>query len=66
MDENKRIHLELPLYKIYSRGAIQIPLSERKALLDEVGALDIPIGQEEIEARKSYYFFRNIEQVKGK
>lgn len=44
-------------------GSIRIPLSERRELLDSLGALDVAFGEERTEAHKSNFFFRTAEQV---
>jgi len=46
-------------------GNVTIPLPERKKLLADIGVFDVPVGEEEVEARKSNFFFRTAEQVKG-
>ena len=44
-------------------GLVTIPWPERKKLLDNLGVLDIPFGKEEVEARKSNFFFRTLHQA---
>ncbi|KAL7539300.1 hypothetical protein ACHAWF_006368 [Thalassiosira exigua] len=65
VDENKRIHKDLPVDRTRSKwpGQVTIPLTNRKQLLDKLGVLEIPFGQEEAEACKSPFFFRTIQQA---
>ena len=44
---------------------VTIPLEERKRLLDDLSVFDVPIGEEDIAARKSIFFFRTAEQVES-
>mmetsp|Transcript_19000 Transcript_19000/g.32677 ORF Transcript_19000/g.32677 Transcript_19000/m.32677 type:complete len:503 (-) Transcript_19000:76-1584(-) len=46
-------------------GNPSIPKSERKMLLDGIGVFDVPVGEEEVAARKSNYYFRTAEQVQN-
>ena len=75
MKDNKREHLNLPQLTphesvSFSRSNLptNIPLADRKKLLDAIGVFEVAIGEEEKTIRKSHFFLKSVQRsyiVKG-
>ena len=70
LEDNKREQMNLPLLEPHEsvcwarqRNAVNVSLSHRKRLLQQIGVFDVAIGDEPKALRKSHIAFRTADQV---